>query len=820
MTDPHPLLPHLAPHLTQKSRDEIREDLANLQKEARAHAGNWFQRFLHRPWSNPWRIFARDFRSITSNVMGLLVTIGLVIVPCLYAWFNIAGCWNVYANTGNLSVAVANTDQGYTSDLIPMKVSIGNELVSQLRANKQLGWTFVSEKDAVDGVKSGKYYASIIIPKSFSADMMTLFSKDIHHASLIYYTNNKENPLAPTVTGKGASAIKSQVNSVFASTITNVGLGVADTLGRFMNSPNAQSAVARLSSNLEDISRQTRSAGTLAGSYRSIVDSSAQLLDTSSSILPKDSSLASTTKKATGTIRSTAQSAKKTADSLANALDDAIGSGQQAFSSVASSVDRLYSQSASTADSAASSLATAADQTDRLASRYSDLAGAAKSFSDQIGADISAIDQLEDGLASQPSDSAATLRSKALRRRALERVRRTLVTLQQQADTLQQRAQDSHDALSRTAGTFRSSAQDIRDHRATLESSRSKISGQISSTAAALANLKESSAGSLNSQLTKLASSLSASAQSAVTIAGTVDSTIADISSLTGTTHRQFASASRSLGKIQSQLTKGADQLDSLHDRFEQALKSKDVATLKSLMRESPSDLASIVAAPISVKRHAVYAVKYFGEQMTPFYAILALWVGSTLLAASSKSSVSHVKRRGLIRLRQHHLYFGRYLSVLLIALIQATVLGLGCLFFLKVQSVEPWLFMATCWIAALVFSNFIYTMGYVFGVIGKAICVFFMIVQISGSSGMYPVQMMPHFFVAVRPWLPATYAMNALRESIAGVYGNEWMNDILHLLIFMVPMLLIGLLLYKPLRGVFRGFERQTADSNLMGIS
>ena len=130
-------------------------------------------------------------RHATSNVIALIVSMGLVIVPALYAWFNIAASWDPYGNTKALKVAVANVDSGYKSELIPVRINVGETVLSALRANHQLDWQFVDSAKAVDGVKSGKYYAAIVIPKSFSADMMTLFSPTVKHATLKYYLNEK-----------------------------------------------------------------------------------------------------------------------------------------------------------------------------------------------------------------------------------------------------------------------------------------------------------------------------------------------------------------------------------------------------------------------------------------------------------------------------------------------------------------------------------------------------------------------------------------------------------------------------------------------------
>ena len=85
-----------------------------------------------------WRIFVRDLRNATKNVIGIVVLMGLVIVPAMYAWFNIAASWDPYGNTRNLKVAVANSDKGYKSDLIPVTVNAGNTIEAALRTNKQL----------------------------------------------------------------------------------------------------------------------------------------------------------------------------------------------------------------------------------------------------------------------------------------------------------------------------------------------------------------------------------------------------------------------------------------------------------------------------------------------------------------------------------------------------------------------------------------------------------------------------------------------------------------------------------------------------------
>ena len=170
---------------------------------------------------NILKLFRRDCENVLHSVIGMVVVVGLVVVPALYAWFNIAGSWDPYGNTGNLKVAVANADKGYKSDLIPVEVNIGDSVVNSLRANDSFDWTFVDKDEAVDGVKSGKYYAAVVIPSDFSANMMTLFSTEVKHSDIEYYENQKVNAIAQIVTEKGSSAVQSQINKTFTETVGN-----------------------------------------------------------------------------------------------------------------------------------------------------------------------------------------------------------------------------------------------------------------------------------------------------------------------------------------------------------------------------------------------------------------------------------------------------------------------------------------------------------------------------------------------------------------------------------------------------------------------
>lgn len=166
-------------------------------------------------------IFKRDLKRILHNPVAVIVTIGVCIIPSLYAWFNIAANWDPYKNTQDVPVAIVNLDKGTTTDSKGF-ISAGDKVVEALDKNRKLDWEFMGEKEAVDGVKAGDYYAAIVIPENFSEDLASILTGHIKSPDLVYYVNEKQNAIAPKVTDTGASTIEEEINAEFVKTVAEI----------------------------------------------------------------------------------------------------------------------------------------------------------------------------------------------------------------------------------------------------------------------------------------------------------------------------------------------------------------------------------------------------------------------------------------------------------------------------------------------------------------------------------------------------------------------------------------------------------------------
>lgn len=178
-----------------------------------------------------WKIFLRDLSRLKTNIIAIVVIAGVCVIPSLYAWFNLYANMDPYANTGRIPVAVVNKDEGTDNERIG-HLDAGAKAVEKLRGNDKMGWTFLSEDEAIEEVKAGDYYAAIVIPETFSADIASVFSTDIHQPKIIFYSNEKKNAIAPKITSSGVSALQSGINDEFVAQVSEVMASVMkDSLG-------------------------------------------------------------------------------------------------------------------------------------------------------------------------------------------------------------------------------------------------------------------------------------------------------------------------------------------------------------------------------------------------------------------------------------------------------------------------------------------------------------------------------------------------------------------------------------------------------------
>ena len=705
------------------------------------------------------RLFAGDVRRLTSNIVSIIIVIGLTVIPGLFTWFNIAASWDPFSNMKNLKFAVASTDEGYRSDLLPVKITVGDQVLNALRANSELDWTFTNEHDAIEGTQSGKYYAAIVIPKTFSKTMLTFFSSNASNVKIRYYTNEKTNALTPNLTNQGASQVSTQINQMFVTTLTSTALSLASQLSRDLSSPKTTTALNNFTANVETL------AGTLQDSSSTISDFSA-LTTSASTLLTSSSALLHNISQSGKDASSQLQSAKQSAGDLAGALNTsttalatALRSSASSYSAVSDSADKLIADSGKQMADTAQLLTTQAGHVSEQAKQYQTIRNTLAALEPQIpSANKPAFDALLGQL-----DSAIATQHKL-------------------------------------TASLNKAASDITTKKDAASSHNEQIKSLASQAQQTINGISTDFDTTIKPQLNTIAQSVSNAASALTSGKTALQSAVGNVDETTAQAQQALASVKESLDKTASKLAATGTKLSEFTTKLDDALHSSDLDEVKKLLGSDADTLAATIAAPVTLKRTAVFPVAQFGSALAPLYVIIPLWVGALLMGVTLKTTVSRRTRKELDDPRPHQLFLGHYGVFALIALLQSTFSTGGSLLFMHVQAVHPWLFMLTGWVSSLVFSFFVYTMVVSFGNVGKAIGVLMLIMQISGSNAAYPLQMLPSWLSSISPFLPATHAVTALRASIAGIYNMDYWKAIGALLLFIPPLLLIGLVLRKPL--------------------
>ena len=721
------------------------------------------------------QVFLYDISHIKKNVIAMIVVLGLCVVPSLYAWFNIAASWDPYSNTNGLKVAVANTDEGYEGEILPLQINIGDTVISSLRENDQLDWTFTGKKDAVEGVKSGKYYAAIVIPKSFSQDMMSLFSEEMTHSDIIYYINEKENAIAPKVTDKGASAVQQQIDEIFVKTAAQVGLDLLDTISEVTSSDGAQAAAQNLTENIRKIGSDLDSTAGTVKAFSNMTVSMQQMLDATADILNKAGQNTETNLSLLNETGNSVDSLRSAVSGTTESVNQVLAQGSQCYDAISGQINNAFSSISTDAGATAGALNSVASEVQVMIDRYTGFRDSVQQLADSfpLASDLlqPIIGNLNESIAHQ------------------EAVR---------------------DKLNEAAEKITETASDAGNYQAQLDQLVQQSSQQIS-------GIRSDYENNVKTQINTMFGTLGDTSSAVQSLFTSMDNGVEDMEKLAKDAGSGLEKMKTTLDTSASLLTATAEKVNQAAEKLDTAAQDGNVEILKNVLGSSPEVISSFVSAPVRMQTKALYPVENYGSAMAPFYSTLSIWVGGIILVAMMKVTASENLKRALTPLKPHQIYLGRYLLFLVLGLIQSGLICLGDLYFLGIQCEHPFLFLLAGWVSSVVYVNIIYTFTVSFGDVGKAICVVLLVMQVAGSGGTFPIEVAPEIFQKIYPFLPFTHSMTAMRECVAGFYQYTYWAELGIMCLFLLASLFLGLVLRKPVIRLDELFIEKLEDTKLM---
>ncbi len=422
---------------------------------------------------------------------------------------------------------------------------------------------------------------------------------------------------------------------------------------------------------------------------------------------------------------------------------------------------------------------------------------------------------------------------------ALAKVERALDRLQEAIDNApelsdaQQQMVDAAEQLESTAAALNTWADRIESLAPLAASQARDIAGQCTQLAAKLRSLAQKpSVGDLMDDCRALVSDIRAMTDKIPvtakelhkeldSVAGDVADAMEGVAALASDAKEMkaaLADTSGALGTTMELLRPATDRmiasLKGVIDDLQGKTAEEYIDTLTTVLGGDPAAYGQYFPEMVQTSVNAIYPIANYGSAMTPFYTVLAIWVGGVILSSLIKI---HARTEGLIDPKPAELYFGRYLFFFLLSQIQAAVIVTGDLFLLKVQCLHPGMMYLTGALTAFTFSLLIYSLAISFGDVGKAIVVVIMVMQIAGSSGTFPIELLPEIYQKIYRFFPFPYAIDAMRECICGMYGNYYWRQIGFLLLFAAAALLIGLLVRRPFMGLNHFMEEKLEETELL---
>ncbi|MYL21589.1 YhgE/Pip domain-containing protein [Halobacillus litoralis] len=738
-----------------------------------------------------WKIFSRDWKNTATNWVALILILGLAVLPSLYAWFNIKASWDPYSQTDQLPVAVVNEDQGAV--VRDKDIDVGQELVDNLKDEESFDWQFTDRDEAMDKLEYGDYYAVIVIPETFSEHLGTVVEGNPEKSEVQYYVNEKINAIAPKITEKGATVLVDQITSQFISEVNGTVAELFNDLGLELENDlpdikRFEEYIFKLEENLPEI-------------YQLISDAYDDSQD-ASSVINNVQGLIPQAEQAAG-------EGLSTIDETTAFIDDA----EQRLNELSPQVKEDLNAAQQTAEDVNAFLKEARS-VDVNVESIGEIRNQINSRTSQSLEEIAAVEELLQQVKEQQQTSQANEENQEDNGEEGNEENTPQPSPQIPEETIDQAIADVQaieDALtaiqedSSQIGDRLSEAQENIDQ--TLSSLEEKSGETADQIDAFLKEYNENIEPQVLAEIDKAQSTLA----NARSILVDVQSTVPEVERILNSTEGNIAEGQDILEYMMNEYPYVNQKVNEMADRIRDIQGETDINEIIELLKNDPSAEENFFEEPVTLSKNALFPIENYGTGMTPFYTVLSLWVGALLLVSLLSTDPVNLQEY-----RSYEQYFGKLATFVSIGFLQTLVVTLGNVFLLDIGVAEVVPFVLFGLLISFVFMTLVFTLVSVLGDVGKAGAIVMLVLQIAGSGGTYPVDLLPEFFQTIHPFLPFSYAIDLMREAVGGIVPARVKTDLLFLGIFGGVFLLIGIFLKGPLHNRTRQVKAKSRESGL----
>ena len=653
----------------------------------------------------------QEWKKLFSNRILLVVTAAVIIIPAIYTTLFLGSMWDPYGNVGKLPVAVVNHDRPAVLD--GRTLHIGKDLAEELKGNDSLDFCFPSEEDAEKGLETGRYYMVITIPEDFSENAAALTAPSPEKMVLQFKTNPGTNYIASKM---GETAMKELKNSIREEVTRSYAQVMID---------KAAEAADGVAQAVDGIQNLDTGASSLAGGIAEAGEGGEKL---ASGTAAADESMVSLSKGL-----SVLEEKTSGLPAAASALDEGAGALTDGAQSISQGLDTL-SIGVSDLQEGADALSAGLNAvTGEGGAQSAQLRSGAAALRDALGAIISTMPTADSG----PADITGDLSGLAAE----------LSALQQQAA-----------ALSQGIDAYTAGADTAADAGLQLAAGVTQLQAGVDSLRSGMSDLN-SGIISLRSGTSSLAESAPALTEGITQAAGGAEQIQQQ-----GTLALRLGAADLDnglgqLGEGAADLKNGTSLLAS-----EAARISSETEIFSDGSREQREEIVDMFAAPLEIEEEQVTYVADNGHAMAPYMMSVGLWVGCIAFCLMYPLTSCPGKPGSGVK------WWLSKASVLAVTAVLQAVVMLGALaFFDGFEPERAALTALTACTASVAFMSVMYFFTSLLGRVGSFLMLVFMVVQLAGSAGTYPLEISGSFVPYLHKWVPFTYTVTAFRSTISG---------------------------------------------------
>ncbi|VGV56703.1 YhgE/Pip domain-containing protein [Streptococcus pyogenes] len=754
-----------------------------------------------------------ELKTLIKNPKLMITMIGVALVPALYNLSFLGSMWDPYGRVNDLPIAVVNHDK--PAKRADKSLTIGNDMVDKMSKSKDLEYHFVSAKQAQEGLKEGDYYMVITLPEDLSQRAATLLNPEPQKLTIRYQTSKGHGMVAAKMGETAMAKLKESVSQNITKTYTSA---------VFSSMTDLQSGLKEASAGSQALASgaKTAQAGsqTLSTNLAALTGASQQFQQ--------------------GTGRLT--SGLTTYTDGVNQVKNGLGTLSTDIPNYLNGVSRL-SQGASQLNQGLSQLTQATTLSDEKAKGIQSLIVGLPVLNQgiqQLNTELSTLqppnlnaDELGNSLGAIAQAAKQVIAEEtAAQNEELSALQATSVyqslTAEQQGELAAALSQSDKSQTVSAAQTILSSVQTLSTSLQSLsQEDQSKQLEQLKEAVAQIANQSNQALPGASSALTELSTGLAK-------VNGSLNQQVLPGSNQLTTGLAQLNRYNTAIGSGVIKLSEGANALssksgellDGSHQLSEGATKLADgssqlsqgghqltngltelstgLSTLNGSLAKASQQLslvsvtdknAKAVAKPLVLNEKDKDGVKTNGIGMAPYMIAVSLMVVALSTNVIFANSLSGRPVKDKWDWAKQKFVINGFISTMgsIVLYLAIQLLGFEARYGMETLGfimLSGWTFMAL--VTALVGWDDRY---------GSFASLVMLLLQVGSSGGSYPIELSGAFFQKLHPFLPMTYVVSGLRQtiSLSGHIGVE----VKVLTGFLLAFMVLALLIYRPKKTV-----------------